>query len=240
MGKRSAVVARRRDARSALVSVIIPTFERAELLTRRAIPSVLRQTHRNLELLVIGDGCTQATLDLMGDIPRLDPRITFTNRPRPDYPPGLDGWHIAGSYAANYGLDVAKGSYVCFLGDDDEYLPTFIEDTLDGLIENDAGAAYCASEVVGQGYLGCEYPPQFARQSGGELLFRKTALRLDVECWRQGLPNDWDFWQRLMATTKFAHVRKCLYRYFPGTHVPPCHASLPWTPYALYPGRKMA
>ena len=225
------IAAEREKVRNALVSVIIPTYNRPELLTQRAIPSVLAQTHRNLDLHVIGDGCTEETLNKMGDLAAVfkDSRVRFTNRPRPEYPPGLDGWHIAGSYAVNYGLDTTRGQYTCVIADDDEYLPTYVERCLDELVCQEVGAVYCASHVVGSGYLGVEFPPRFAQQSGGELLWRRNDFRLDVECWKKGLPNDWDFWVRMMkGGVRFGHVREVLYRYHPGTHRPPCHPRLPW------------
>jgi glycosyltransferase involved in cell wall biosynthesis len=208
-----------------LVSVIIPTYQRPELLLTRSIPSVLAQTYKHLDLHVVGDGCTEETLHKMGDLRAVfkDRRVRFTNRPRPSYPGSeLDAWHIAGSYATNYGLDTAWGQYVCGLGDDDALEPEYVEALLDGLLEQDVDMTYCISQIEGSGYLGCDYPPQFARQSGGEFLWKKNFVRLDPECWRKGLPNDWDFHSRMMAQPGFrvGRVPRVLYHYFPSKHVP--------------------
>ena len=76
-----------------LVSVNVATYNRAKLLTERCIPSVLGQTYDNLELIVVGDGCTDETEELVAEID--DPRLTFVNLPRDSYPedacPPLDG-----------------------------------------------------------------------------------------------------------------------------------------------------
>lgn len=213
------------DARRGLVSVIIPTYNRPELLLNRSIPSVLAQTHGNLELLVIGDGATDEVCAAMATV--TDPRVRFIQRPRPEYPPGeLDAWHVSGSYAFNYGLDSARGGYVCGLGDDDALDPRYIEELLEATVAQGTGGAYCASMVHkpdgGIGYLGLWNPPRFACQCGGEFLYRRNSVRLDPECWMRGLPNDWDFVARMMSSgITFAHVRKPLYHYFPLRHIPP-------------------
>ena len=68
-----------------LVSVCIATHNRARLLTDRSIPSVLRQSYPNLELIVVGDGCTDRTAELIQEI--IDPRLKFINRPEQEtYP----------------------------------------------------------------------------------------------------------------------------------------------------------
>lgn len=162
MSNHRALVAQRR----ALVSVIITTYNRPELLTLRCLPSVLGQTHHNLDVHVVGDGAGPEVVAAMATV--TDPRVRFTNRPRPEYPPGeLDAWHVSGSWAANYGLDHVRGEYVCGIGDDDEYMPEFVEVLLNGLIEQRVGLIYCISEIIGTGrYLGCDFPPRFAGQSG--------------------------------------------------------------------------
>src|SRR5437867_1805781 len=53
-----------------LVSVLIPTFDRADLLVERALASVLRQTYRRFEVVIVGDACTDHTrtsLERLGD-----------------------------------------------------------------------------------------------------------------------------------------------------------------------------
>ena len=65
--------------RDPLVSVIIPTWNRAELLIARTLPSVLAQTHGNLEIIVVGDCCTDNTAEMIASIG--DPRVIFFNLP---------------------------------------------------------------------------------------------------------------------------------------------------------------
>ncbi|MCO5760754.1 MAG: glycosyltransferase [Chromatiaceae bacterium] len=93
-----------------LVSVVIPTYNRATTLLR-AIDSVRRQEVQDLEILVVDDGSTDETPDLLQ-------ALSVSGAIR--YLPGDHG--NAGS-ARNRGLCEARGSYIAFLDSDDEWLP---------------------------------------------------------------------------------------------------------------------
>jgi glycosyltransferase involved in cell wall biosynthesis len=116
-----------------LVSVCIATYNRARLLTERAIPSVLSQTYKNLELIVVGDGCSDETEELVRGIG--DPRLRFHDlgsSHRVSYPDDpLRRWMVAGTAALNEALSLARGEYVTHLDDDDEYLPERLERLVD-------------------------------------------------------------------------------------------------------------
>ena len=203
-----------------LVSVIIPTYERAELLLTRSIPSVMAQTYQNWELRIVGDGATREVLAAMATLS--DPRIHFENRPRQDYPEDKWAmWNCKGSQAINYGLDTALGEYTCTLGDDDELMPNFIESLLRAIQENDWDACYGRSEIVGHGFLG-SWPPRLGAQTN-DMLWLAGPLRHDPKCYLRGVPNDWDFLNRLMESGYlFGHIREVLYRYHPAFSIPGC------------------
>jgi len=99
-----------------LVSVIIPTYNRAKLLPR-AIDSVLNQTYKNFELIIIDDKSKDETLKVIKRYAKSDKRIKYY----------INKYSKGPSGARNYGLDNAKGKCVAFLDDDDEYLPTKLE-----------------------------------------------------------------------------------------------------------------
>jgi len=87
-----------------LISVTIPTFNRGELLAARTLPSVLAQTHAPIEVVVVGDHCTDSTPSRIAEIG--DPRIRFVNRPeRGRYPEDpVSRWMVAGTPAVNQAL----------------------------------------------------------------------------------------------------------------------------------------
>jgi glycosyltransferase involved in cell wall biosynthesis len=97
-----------------LVSVVIPVHNRAHLLGR-AVQSVRAQTFQDLELVVVDDGSTDGSAEVVG--PSDDPRIRVVRLTRKS---GV-------SRARNTGILHARGSLVAFLDSDDEWLPDKLE-----------------------------------------------------------------------------------------------------------------
>lgn len=119
-----------------LVSVLVATYNRAQILTSRCIPSVLGQTYDNLELIVVGDGCTDDTEEAVAAID--DTRLHFVNLPRRgDYPSEqTNRWMVAGGFPTNEALARARGSFIAHLDDDDEYLPDRLRTLVEFATEN--------------------------------------------------------------------------------------------------------
>ncbi|MBN2808543.1 MAG: glycosyltransferase [Deltaproteobacteria bacterium] len=93
-----------------LISVIIPTFNRAQPLLR-AVASVLAQSYANIEIIVVDDGSTDNTLRLMRD--QFGARISLLPLPR----------NRGVSYARNRGIELSRGSFIAFLDSDDLWEP---------------------------------------------------------------------------------------------------------------------
>ncbi len=104
-----------------LVTVCIATSQRAHLLTERCLPSVMKQTYRNLQIVVVGDHCTDDTEERV--LALNDDRIVFHNLSErgPYPPPGWDRWCVAGTQAINSALALANGQFITHLDDDDRY-----------------------------------------------------------------------------------------------------------------------
>jgi glycosyltransferase involved in cell wall biosynthesis len=111
------------EKKEPLVSVIITTYNAGEMLLRHSLKSVLQQTYKNLQIIVIGDGCTDNTEELMSQV--FDERVWFINK-KHEVPPN-DTWCWVGAIPINFGLNLCKGDYICHLDDDDFFLPDRIE-----------------------------------------------------------------------------------------------------------------
>jgi glycosyltransferase involved in cell wall biosynthesis len=111
-----------------LVSVCVPTYNRGQLLIERAVTSVLSQTYTNLELIVVGDHCTDNTVELISKIK--DPRLRFYNLPsrRRNYPQTVENhWFVGGAVPANKAMELARGQWLARVDDDDTWTQDHIE-----------------------------------------------------------------------------------------------------------------
>ena len=98
------------------VSVIIPTYNRAHLIGR-AIQSVLNQTYQDFELIVVDDGSTDNTEDIIRQFQEKDKRIRYIKHDK----------NKGGSAARNTGIKNSVGKYIAFQDSDDEWLPKKLE-----------------------------------------------------------------------------------------------------------------
>ncbi|GEM_PF-553485 len=119
-----------------LITVLVGTYNRSRLLTERCIPSILGQTYDHLELIVVGDCCTDDTEELVSQIK--DPRLKFQNLPeRGPYPSDpVRRWLVAGTEPLNTALALAQGDFITHLDDDDEYVPDRLEKLVNFAIEH--------------------------------------------------------------------------------------------------------
>ena len=114
------------------VSVIIPAYNRCQLL-RRALLSVYKQTVQAEEIIVIDDGSTDGTEEMLGkEFP--DVKYTFQE-------------NAGVSAARNLGIRQAKGEWLAFLDSDDEWLPEKLEKQLASL-ENNPEMRICHSDEI--------------------------------------------------------------------------------------------
>lgn len=132
-------------AAAPLFSVVIPSHNRASLLPR-SIGSVLTQTMPDFELLVVDDGSTDDTREVVRRIN--DPRLRYVWREQ------------AGAAAArNFGAHLAAGRFLTFLDSDDEALPHWLQSFQQGFAESGAAVVCCGCEKVGNG-------PELRKKSG--------------------------------------------------------------------------
>ena len=104
-----------------LVTCITPTYNRSKLL-KEAIESTIAQTYQNWELIIVDDGSTDDTEEVVNQYIKKDNRIKYFKNPQK-----------GGSAARNYGVNIAKGEYIAFLDDDDVSLPHRFESQLNAM-----------------------------------------------------------------------------------------------------------
>ncbi len=96
---------------SSLVSVVIPTYNRADCLAQ-TLSSVFAQTHREIEILLVDDGSTDGTRALVERCWSGDSRLRYIQQPNGGV-----------SAARNRGMREARGAYIALLDSDDSWMP---------------------------------------------------------------------------------------------------------------------
>lgn len=119
------------------VSVIIPTYNRAYVIAR-AVQSVLEQTYANFELLIVDDGSTDDTKQIIEYVD--DDRIRYICLEK----------NSGASHARNVGIQMAECEYIAFLDSDDEWMPEKLERQMQIIRQapETVGLVYCRMSGV--------------------------------------------------------------------------------------------
>jgi len=154
------------------VTVITPTHMRPYLL-RRAIKSVIDQTFQQWELMVVSDGDESAKI--IFDEFTGDPRLYFILLPC-EY----RDWGVT---PRNIGVILAHANLICYLDDDNEYLPSHIQDLYDLINKTGAGFVYGSTELRNQSQpdisLGNRQnptPPRYGYIDTSEIMHRLSLI----------------------------------------------------------------
>lgn len=202
------------DHANTLVSVYIPTKNRCALL-RRAVDSVLAQTHRNIELIVVSDGSDDGTVAYLQAIQSEIP-VRMLHNPV----------SVGACAARNQALAIANGHFVTGLDDDDYFMPHRIESFLSAWTrhQRDGVAFSCLydTSVINDGVKiealvrRARTTPQDILQGNwiGNQMFTTRERIQAAGLYDPAMPawQDWDLWARLLG--KFGpaiNINSCSY-----------------------------
>lgn len=209
------------EDRTPLLSVVITTHNRKNLVVR-AIESAITQTYKNIEIVIVSDGSTDGTSEIICSQYSNIKKIKFY-----EYHPAQGA-----NYARNYGASKAEGEYIAFLDDDDVWhadkaekqLEKFMEDSEVGLVTAGMHFIYVNNKSESN------YIPIVNRDSSKDILIKnviggtpavmmKRSMFEDVGGFdiSLGALQDYDLWVRLCQNTKVGVVSEtCVdaYDYF--------------------------
>ena len=189
-----------------LISIIIPTYNRAKIIIERTLPSVLRQNYAQWELLIVGDCMDEEQATLLRDAAAADPRVHFHNLKRRGNYPSTRGpmWYVAGTKPMNFGLRCARGAWIAHLDDDDEFMPEHLSTLLHAAQTQRSEWAHSMVRFIDdhgneQGLVGGEMPAHGLISRIGSLYHAGLrTFRYNPGCWKYFYPGDWDLWERLL------------------------------------------
>ncbi len=198
-----------------IVSVIIPAYNAARYLAQ-AVDSVLAQTHQELDLIVIDDGSTDETQQVLS---RYASSLRYFYQPNQGV-----------AVARNRGIAECHGDYVAFLDADDTWRPQKLQRQLDALLHGRGPeVCYCARELVDE-QLQTLTVTQTARRAsaledlllmGGNFVGGPSAVMVRRDLLQRvgGFDRDmsqcadWDMWIRLAMLSEFIYVDEPLTTY---------------------------
>ncbi|CAB4130773.1 Glyco_tranf_GTA_type domain containing protein [uncultured Caudovirales phage] len=165
-----------------MVSVIIPTYNRPELLAK-AISSAAKQSYINTEIIVVGDKCPTLN-EIMGHNIR---SVNLANN-----------YGSGGAVPRNVGIMLAQGEYIAYLDDDNEWAPDHISSVMDAIMGSGAKWGFSSMSVQGQDLKFTK--PQFQGIDTSCVIHPKEMFYTCGK-WKDrveaGYAHDWEFISRL-------------------------------------------
>jgi len=202
-----------------LLSIIIPTFNRAHLI-RETLDSILLQSYQNWECLIVDDGSTDHTSGVVQEYSNKDSRFQYHQRPVNS---------IKGPNSCrNYGFELCKGDYVNWFDSDDLYHPFALENYTKA-IQDDTDVVIARLEVVdfetkkkikentilSNNIIEDYYVGKIAYYVCGPL-WKRSFLTQQKQLFDPAIRNldDWDFNLRMLyAKPKVLYIDKPLIKY---------------------------
>jgi glycosyltransferase involved in cell wall biosynthesis len=186
-----------------LVSIVLPTYNRAAMI-RPAIESCLAQTYETIEVLVVDDGSTDQTPEIVRQIAERDSRVRYLRQENAKLPAAL-----------NTGFREARGDFLTWTSDDNAYEPNAIALMVDYLrAQPKVGLVYCDCQVVNSRgevlrVTRRAQPEAIDRTNcvGACFLYRRSVAEQVGEYDRETfLAEDYDYWLRISKVAPLAYL----------------------------------
>jgi glycosyltransferase involved in cell wall biosynthesis len=200
------------------VSVIMPTYNRHQYIGR-AIKSVLNQTFKDFELIIINDGGSRECEKIINSFKSEKVRYLYIE-------------HGGLSYALNQGILASRSKYIAYLDDDDRYYPNHLEVLLKGIESSSYPFVYSDSYRLVKNYKNGKWtnnskhifsndydPARFTESNYIPILniMHKRECHERIGFFEPDFPNvmDWDLWYKASRLFDFKHIKKvtCEFEY---------------------------
>lgn len=201
-----------------LVTVVVPTHKRPDFL-KRTMESILSQTYRNIELIVVSNGRNPANETAARSFN--DPRVRYVDQDNSGGPSG----------PRNHGIRLAQGQYIAFCDDDDLWLPKKLEKQVAGL-EASPRCGFCYTRMISFNENGDEWTvEQQPRPASFKTMLYKNEVPVSSILMRTDLvrthggfhegpevgdAEDYEFSLRYSYLTDFLFIDDILLRYWAG------------------------
>ena len=204
----------RGDAQTPLVSVVIPNFNNESYLAE-CLESVIAQSYKRIEIIVVDDGSTDRSIDILE---KYESKIRV-----------IKSTHSGASASRNIGIEQSKGQFIAFMDSDDIWITDKIEKQIFVLLNEGADLVYCGYREIGlasrivlpnTSFRGncSEFFRKFPGVSFvacGAILIRKSVLTKSGLFDENfiGAAEDWDFLRRVCQNGKVEFSNEVLFYY---------------------------
>jgi teichuronic acid biosynthesis glycosyltransferase TuaG len=120
-----------------LVSVIIPYFEKKKYINK-TVNSILKQTYKQFEIIIINDEITSSSKALLSKIKKRDRRIKIINNKK----------NIGAGYSRNKGIKLSKGKFIAFIDSDDLWKKNKLKDQISFMTKFNYKVSHSAYEII--------------------------------------------------------------------------------------------
>ncbi|MEY2669702.1 MAG: hypothetical protein RLZZ577_18 [Bacteroidota bacterium] len=188
-----------------MISILLAVYNGADFV-EEAINSVIEQTYSNWELIVVDNGSTDNTYEIIQKMANCDDRIRnfqLTEKGKVK--------------AYNYSFEKAKGDYICFFAADDKLTPNSLEIRVTPIFNRQMGFSTCLLKTFSKinEYNGVVFPKKINQPnySGGSIMFTKILANMIFPI-PEEQPNE-DTWTslHLRAFGENVHIPQVLYQY---------------------------
>lgn len=193
-----------------LVSVIIPTYNRGELISA-ALDSVINQTYKELEIIIVDDNSSDNTFNVVEKYCNLDTRINYIKNNK----------NLGGGGARNIGIKASSGDYIAFLDSDDIWYPEKISRQMSEFQKNPLVQAvfsnyimsqYETNEVVANNNSAISCSPSkiftgnYLGTTSSMIAKKETLIKIGMFDSQLRSCQDWDIYIRLIIAGEIAYV----------------------------------
>lgn len=179
------------------VSVVMPAYE-CEAYIEESIRSVIGQTHKNIELIVVVDGGRDTSIDIVSKYCKIDSRIILVKHKT----------NLGIAEARNSGIRIASGDYLGFCDSDDVWLPSKLETQLELMITNGLSISHSSAILINNYGDEVGYRKAPKKVNYKMMLIRNFIINSSALIKRNSFSNihqsqmrheDYDFWLKLFA-----------------------------------------
>lgn len=197
---------------NSLISIVLPIYN-GEKYMRQSIDSVINQTYKNWELIIIDDCSSDNTPTIAKEYAENDNRIRYyRNETNLKLPRGL-----------NRGFSLSKGDYLTWTSDDNMYLPNALEVMLNTLVENKVELVYASYDIIDENdeRIGETIAPEDSKRAilawncvGACFLYTRRVYE-EIGEYNPDLflVEDYEFWIRVCSKFEGIAIKEKLYRY---------------------------